>query len=139
MNHLVLGILTVACAACAAGPEPIRWGTDTCEQCRMVLDDKRFGAELQVGGRTYKFDGVDELGKYMVKHPGGTPYVVDAGNGTLVQASKAIFLASPDLRGPMGGHVVAFASKEDAQRFADAQQLKSVAWPTAKQALDERR
>lgn len=135
MNVYTLGILALACTACSAGPEPIRWGTDTCEQCRMVLEDRRFGAELQQGGRVYKFDGVDELAKYMAKHPGGTPYVVDATSGELVKADLAVYLGSPELRGPMGGHVVAFGDKAAAERFADQAGLKTREWPSWKAAL----
>jgi copper chaperone NosL len=135
MNVYTLGILVMACAACAAGPEPIRWGTDTCEQCRMVLEDRRFGAELQLGGRSYKFDGVDELARYMAKHPGGTPYAVDAATGVLLPADQAVYLGSPELRGPMGGHVVAFADRDAALRFADQAGLKTRAWPSWKEAL----
>ena len=137
MKRHGFGMMAIAIlAACTTGPEPIRWGTDTCEQCRMILEDRRFGAELVAGGRTYKFDGIDELGLYMTAHPGaGTPYVVDASSGALIKAEQAVLLASPELRGPMGGHVVAFDNKEAASHFAAQAHLKVLQWPSLADAL----
>jgi copper chaperone NosL len=136
MNPTWLAALALAAvSACTAGPEPIRWGTDTCEQCRMVLEDKRFGALLEAGGRTYKFDGLDELAKYMASHPGGTPYAVDATSGQLVEATRAVLVSSPELRGPMGGQVVAFADAGAAERFVAAAHLKAVRHPRVEEVL----
>ena len=133
---LVLGAIALLAACAKATPEPIRWGTDTCEQCRMVLADRRFGAEIVGPGRVYKFDGIDELGKYIAAHPGaGTPYIVDAESGANVRADQAVFLSSASLRGPMGGHVVGFANHEAGARFATREGLKAIQWPTLANAL----
>lgn len=130
------GACCLLLTACAAGPEPVRWGTDTCDQCRMVLEDHRFAAELVTPGRTYKFDGLDELGLYMSAHPGvGTPYVLDAESGNPVRADQAVLVKSKDLHGPMGGQVVAFASQDGAEHFVHTQRLHDVSWPRLADAL----
>lgn len=137
MKRWTLLALAALSVACAAGPEPIRWGTDTCEQCRMVLDDRRFGVEVVDGGRTYKFDGLDELVKYRHDHGAhGAVYVTDAATGALVPLETATLVASLQLVGPMGGHVVALASRDAAEAYVREQHLHGVRWLTAGQALE---
>jgi copper chaperone NosL len=135
-NLLGLAALMAAClTACAAGPEPIRWGTDACDECRMVLTDRRFGVEL-LDRRPLKFDGLDELGRYLRAHPSdGAIYVAAADTGALLRAEQAVLLASPDLRGPMRGRVVAFASQDAARAFATRERLGQTSFPTLAQAL----
>jgi copper chaperone NosL len=123
LSGLLLVLVLVATSACAAGPEPIRWGTDSCDQCRMVLDDRRFGVEL-VDRQVRKFDGLVELGRYMADHPSnGQVYVTDAATGDLLPASQAVLVPFDGLHGPMGGNVLAFASREAAQAFAAREHL----------------
>lgn len=111
-------MLLAGVTACASGSEPIRWGVDTCDQCRMTLMDKRFGAEL-LGRRPYKFDGVDELARFLVVHPQQGPmFVTDGKTGSLIPASHAVYLSARGITSPMGGHVMSFASRADAERYA---------------------
>lgn len=47
----------VMLTGCDAGPEPMRYGKDECESCRMVISDQRFGCQIVTRkGRVYKFD-----------------------------------------------------------------------------------
>jgi len=130
MKKILLVLALVAAAAlsaCSKGPEPIRWGIDMCDQCRMILGDKRFAAEL-VADRVYKFDGVDELARFRAAHPEkkGAMLVTDGDSGNLIPAEKAVYLSSPDLTAPMGGHVMSFASRQEALAFAVRHGVNSV-------------
>ena len=136
MRLLAMVLATLLVAACSKDPEPIRWGTDMCDQCRMILSDKPFGAEL-VAQRVYKFDGVDELSRFQSAHPEikGAAYVTDGETGNLVPAREAVFIQSTDLKAPMGGHVTSFAKRQEAQQFVAQHQLHEVQWLTFAEAL----
>lgn len=123
MRALVVALLL---GACAQGPEPIRWGVDACEQCRMILSDRRFGAEFVSNkGRIYKFDDVEELGRYLEAHPqAGQAYVTDGESGNLVPAETAAFILAEAIQSPMGSHVMSFADRTAADRYAQAKDLK---------------
>ncbi len=131
-----LGVL--AMLGCSSGPEPIAWGVDTCEQCRMILTDKRFGAELvDARGRAYKFDGVDELAKFLAaKAIEGKAYVTHGAEGALVPAEAAVYLSSPDIRSPMGGSLMAFADRAEAEAFAGEQGFKDLRWLSYREAVE---
>ncbi|HJV65322.1 MAG TPA: nitrous oxide reductase accessory protein NosL [Geomonas sp.] len=104
----------------------------------MILVDKRFGAEL-VAKRVYKFDGLDELARFQAAHPEqrGTAYVTDGESGKLLAAGGATFLASPELRGPMGGNVIAFGQRQAAERFAAEHHLQGARYLAFPEALKE--
>jgi copper chaperone NosL len=120
-------IIAAALAGCSKGPEPIRWGMDMCDHCRMILSDKRFGAEL-VANRVYKFDGIDELARFQASNPEkkGDAYVTDGVTGKLVPAAQAVFLRSAELSAPMGGHVMSFATTKEAEEFVAQHRLHDV-------------
>ncbi|MGB5288980.1 MAG: hypothetical protein WBN42_10875, partial [Ignavibacteriaceae bacterium] len=47
-------------ASCGSKPEPINYGKDECEFCRMQISDNRYGAELVTDkGKVYKFDSIE--------------------------------------------------------------------------------
>jgi len=139
MKRLAIALSILMLTACTKGPEPIRWGTDMCDQCRMILSDKRFGAEL-AAERVYKFDGVDELSRFQAAHADikGAAYVTDGETGNLVPAQQAVFIASPDLKSPMGGRVISFARHQEAERFVTQHQLHDVRWLTFAEALAQK-
>lgn len=126
--------LPLVLLACASGPEPIRWGVDTCAQCRMVLSDRRFGATWATPVRSYPFDEVAELERWRRAHPAieGRAYVTDGVAGGLVPAEQAVYLASPDLHGPMGGQVMSFRDRTTALQAARAagwRQVRLMTYP----------
>ncbi len=131
----VTGILSLL--ACSSGPEPIAWGIDACDQCRMIITDKRFGAELLASrGQIHKFDGVDELAKFLASHDvQGTAYVTSGEQGVLVLAQSAVYLSSPDIRSPMGGSLMAFAERAQAEAYAAANHLNDVRFLSYGEAL----
>lgn len=130
LKRLLLVALALMLAACAAGPEAIRWGTDACDRCRMILSDRAFAAELvEPGGRVLKFDGVDELSRHLAERPGsGKVYVTNGRDGGLVPAESAVYLYAIDVIGPMHGHVISFATRADGERFAAAEKIKDGQW-----------
>ncbi len=62
--------LTLLISSCGSKPEPINYGHDECEFCRMQISDNRYGAELVTDkGKVYKFDSIECLIEFaMVKN-----------------------------------------------------------------------
>lgn len=131
-SNLLLLILMILVAGCSQGPEPIRWGTDTCDRCRMVIVDRSFGAEfVEKGGRIRKFDEVDEMVRYLAERPmEGKAFVTNGLDGGLVPAEHAAYVESPDIKAPMGSHLMSFADRLVAEKFIASTKPSAVRWHT---------
>lgn len=101
---------------CSATVEPIQFGQDDCDHCRMKIMDTKFGAAiLTTKGKTYKFDDVNCLANYISS--GSLPasdvaeeWIVDFGNPkSLILVKDAHFVYSEKVKSPMASHVAAFA------------------------------
>ncbi len=116
---LPLLFLTIACET-RPTPEPIEYGRDSCEFCRMIIADAGFAAELKTKkGKVYKFDSIECLAAFVLsgrvsKEEILAMWVSDfAHKGRLIRVEKAKFLVSDRLRSPMGLNISAYESEED--------------------------
>jgi copper chaperone NosL len=119
----LLAILIVILNACTPKPEPIRFGSDLCVYCKMMISDTRYGGELVTAkGKIYKYDSVECLAAWCLTEkikPGAihSLWVVDFNHPEkLINASQAIYLQSKDLRSPMGLNLSAFSERNMAQK-----------------------
>ena len=123
-NLNIVLILMVFFISCSKEISPIEYGKDQCEQCRMTITDQKYGAEIiSKKGKTFKFDAAEcmlnfvnakkidanEVEKYFV--------VNLAEPGKLIDAVKAVYLISPNLRSPMGGNISSFADMTMADKY----------------------
>lgn len=108
--------------SCSSGPEPINYGSDNCEYCRMGIVDARFGCELvTVQGKNYKFDSIECLAAFSLK--GNVPedeiaslwVTAYPSPARLIAVSASTYLRSDALRSPMGMNFSAFASRSEAE------------------------
>ena len=124
-HWLVLWLLgSFLVGGCTPSPAPIRYGQDNCAHCQMLVMDAHFGTELVTDkGKIYVFDSIECLAWHSTasRMPPGqvhsrwvTP--VDA-PGTLVDAAGAFYLASDNLRSPMGLNLSAFRDENTARSF----------------------
>ena len=120
-------VVLVALSACARGPKAIDYGRESCEYCRMVITDPRYGAELvTTTGKVRQFDSIECLASYFVQaRASGTvrsAWVSDfAHPGTLIPAATAVYVRAPGPSSPMGKGLTAFAPGTDSlviQRIA---------------------
>ena len=105
---------------CSTGPEPIRYGQDNCQHCKMTLTDRRFGAEIVTGkGKVFKFDDLNCLAAYMgeshlPESEIARVVVVDfKKTGEFVDVQQALFLQNEALKSPMRGDVAGFSDMID--------------------------
>ncbi|MCB0620489.1 MAG: hypothetical protein KDC41_17650, partial [Saprospiraceae bacterium] len=48
--------------ACRPAPQPIEYGSDLCDYCKMTIVDRQHAAEAVTGkGRAYRFDAIECL------------------------------------------------------------------------------
>lgn len=106
---------------CSKGPQPLNFGTDQCEHCRMTISDKKFGAEIvNDKGKAFKFDAAECMIKYLTsENTDENNYmllVIDYNQPeTLIDAKSAAYIVSPLIKSPMGEDLAAFKSKKDAE------------------------
>lgn len=117
---LIAGI-SLLVTACNNGPKEIMYGQENCSFCSMTIMDDKYAAQIVMKtGKVYVFDSVECLLQSLESHSGKTEQilVMDFSNpGTLLNASEASYLISPELPSPMGANLTAFSSEEDALKL----------------------
>ncbi len=126
----------VVLSSCSADQQPIKYGTDNCDHCKMTIMDKRFGAEgVNKNGKAFKFDDLSCLAKFektgAVKE--GLFYVAtfDKNDGELFKADGLYFVQDDAFRSPMAGNVAAFSTEEAANNYAKSKNLPVMSWRMA--------
>lgn len=114
-------LLVVCCSQ--TGPQPIVFGSDKCEHCRMTIADPRFAVEIQTKkGRYYKFDDLTCLNAYRTSHDAAAWRAIWVASfdhdHTLVPVEELFFVRANRFKGPMLGDVAAFASEAAAKNAA---------------------
>lgn len=121
---LLLILLTLLLFSCGSNPEPVNYGHDECDFCRMLITDNRYGAELVTDkGKIFRFDEAGCLIEYaIVKNLIGDAnqqfLVTDFSKPeTLIDATRAFYVENENFRSPMGLNVSAFAEETTGKKF----------------------
>jgi copper chaperone NosL len=111
---LAISLVVIIITSCSKQPQPINYGEDECEFCKMIVMDKRYGAELVTDkGKIYFFDSIECLVGYidnqkMTKDNYTSLWVSNyADPGNIIDAENAIYLKNDALRSPMGLNTLA--------------------------------
>lgn len=140
-----IGLLLLLPACAQQGAPAIAFGQVECAYCRMNVTDRQFAAAIITKpGRTYAFDSPECMVQHVAdgriaEEQVATWWVCDHEHpGTWLDATKAYYLHSPELRSPMNGNVAAFAT--DADRAAVEQQVHGdpLDWSGARTSLTTR-
>jgi copper chaperone NosL len=97
--------LAAASVGCSPTTHEIAFGVDTCAECRMLVSDERFGAQIVTKtGKAVTFDSIECMYAYLSHvHRSGERWVVTANHaGTLVREGDAEFRDDGALHPPMG-------------------------------------
>jgi copper chaperone NosL len=105
-------------ASCRHNTVPIDYENDSCAYCRMMITDKRFGAELITKkGKIYKFDSIECLTAHVAQKTEDASaieslWTIDFTRpGEWVHCEDAAYLHSRNLPSPMGAFLSSFQNK----------------------------
>lgn len=117
--RILCAMLALVFWACSIEPEPLIYGKDQCHSCKMTLMDRKFGAELvTTKGKVYKFDDINCLFNFynegsVNKQDFRFKLVVDFSQPEkLIDAEKAVYLKSGQIKSPMASQVAAFETAQ---------------------------
>ncbi len=120
---LMLTASVLLLMACEPKPQPIQFGSDQCEYCRMMITEPQFASQVvNKQGRTFPFDSIE----CMVAHDLTTDnpdnihshWVPDFTNSDVwLQAQEAHYLHSETLRSPMGLYLSAYGVYQVAEEY----------------------
>ena len=105
----------------AEGPPQIRLGDSVCDECNMIISDKRWATATVVegprGATPLLFDDFNCQFNYENDHP--ELVILDRwsychATNKPIKTVTAAFFISPNLRTPMGSGIAAFASSNEA-------------------------
>lgn len=110
-----LGILLISCSI---KPEPLKYGTDSCHSCKMILMDKKFGGEVVTKkGKVYVFDDTNCMVSFLnsdALEGEAIAYklIVDYAQAEkLIPVEHTFYLKSDTIRSPMNSGIAAFESE----------------------------
>ena len=121
MKKLVAIFSLIILVSCGKEKQPIAYGEDSCDFCKMTIVDQIHGAEIVTDkGKVYKFDALECLIDFKQEMVKETPeqfftnhYLVPS---ELISAQTAIYLISENIPSPMGEFITAFPNREQAQK-----------------------
>ncbi len=132
---MLLSFIVLIIAACSKQPEPINYAEDECEFCKMIVMDKRYGAELVTDkGKIFKFDSIECLigylqNKNLTKENYSSVWVGNYANpGNLIEAENALYLKNEEMRSPMGLNVLAVENQDQLNKIINQFGGKQLKW-----------
>lgn len=110
------------CSSCTVSPKAIEYGKDACSYCDMTIVDKTHAAQVVTNkGKSYKYDAIECLiNEIAEKEEKNYAYILVTDFATpekLIDAKKATYLVSEEIKSPMGANLSAFTNKDKAVIF----------------------
>jgi copper chaperone NosL len=123
IGRAVLGAAMLAASGCAVkaeGPPAIDLDRSACSRCGMLISEPVYAAAYKAPGADARvFDDIGCL-RSAARGEAGTLrfWFHDAGDRGWIDGAGATFVASPEIRSPMGGGLLAFRNPAAAERSA---------------------
>lgn len=134
MKHIFKSASILLLLSCSSGSQPINYGKDNCEFCKMTIMDPKFGTEIITKkGKAFKFDSDECLRSYYNAASNtsefASVFVTDYQNpGNLVDGKLAFYLHGLKVKSPMGGNLAAFGKKADAEKMKTQWAAEILTW-----------
>jgi copper chaperone NosL len=124
VNTIAVALAALLIISCTVEPEPLHYGKDSCQVCKMTLVDRKFGAEIVTKkGKVYKFDDVNCMlnfynSDYVSTEEMQEILVVDYSKPEkLIDARNAFYVRSESIKTPMASNVASFLSNDDLRKM----------------------
>ena len=123
LTPIVLGaalLVTAACGVKAGGLPEIEVDRTACSHCGMLISEPLYAAAYQApGGAARVFDDIGCLrDAARTETPGLRFWFHDADDQGWIEGAGAVFVASSEIRTPMGGGLMAYRDPAAAERSA---------------------
>ncbi|WHT40833.1 nitrous oxide reductase accessory protein NosL [Myroides sp. mNGS23_01] len=135
-------LLLVLFVSCTVKVQPIEYGTDNCDFCKMGIVDNKHAAQLvTTKGKNYKFDAIECMLHYIEQQNKPlTAYqhllVADLLQpGVLIPAEDANFIISKNIPSPMGAFLSATTAPEQATKLIEEYTGDHYTFATLRQQL----
>lgn len=133
----ILLIFTVA--SCSNEIDPIRFGFDSCDNCKMLIMDPKFGGViLTKKGKSFKFDDTNCMTNYLKnnfqdKNQISSISTIDYNQPEkLIDATNAVYILSPEIKSPMASGIASFSSHESLLEFMRMYNGSTLTWDEVK-------
>ncbi len=135
--------LLAVLSACEPKPQPINYGSDGCEYCRMTITEPEFGSQVVNNqGRSFKFDSVECMAAYDLTtdnpeniHSLWVPNFLE--RDEWIEANEAVYLHSETLRSPMGLSLSAYADRASAEQMLQEHGGEIIDYNRVKEIIQE--
>ncbi|MBS1522113.1 MAG: nitrous oxide reductase accessory protein NosL [Bacteroidetes bacterium] len=139
MKKTIFLFLVLGITACKRQFEPINYGHEACAYCKMTIMDKHFAAEILTSkGKAIKFDDLGCLLSYIKEEhftdEDASIFVADYNNpdGDFLNARKAVYIKSDQLKSPMGGNYASSPTTAAANKLNAAFNSTLLNWDNLK-------
>jgi copper chaperone NosL len=140
MTYFISQIIIVfACitllTSCENKTDAINYGQDECAFCTMKINDEKYSAKIKTTeGELYKFDSIEcltdfALVKEYVDNSAQSFMIADYNSpGNFIDTRKSMYIHNDKFPSPMGLNVMAFDSKEMAEKFMNENGGELMIW-----------
>ena len=139
MKSLLFFFLIVLFYGCQITTQPINFGKDGCEFCKMTISDNKFGAEIvTTKSKVYKFDCTECLIHFIrnkqvkIENIKILSVINTAEPGNLIDADSSFYLHSEKFPSPMGANISAYRTLNQLNEFKNIYEGEQLTWEQLK-------
>jgi copper chaperone NosL len=126
-------ILLAGAVSCEISPEPIQFGTDSCDFCQMTIVDQQHAAQyVTKKGKQFRFDAIEcmlnDLSEKGMENLALLRVADYSRPGEMTDATRATYLISPEIKSPMGANLSSFSRYQDAEEVHGAHSGELYNW-----------
>ncbi|MFN3307490.1 MAG: nitrous oxide reductase accessory protein NosL [Candidatus Kapaibacteriota bacterium] len=130
--HLVIILFIVSCES--PKPEPIRYGLDVCNFCKMTIVDPKWGAQIITDkGKVFKFDVVECMiafyySKIDTNRVQGMYTINFVQPGEFIEAKQSKYVRTLQFPSPMGLNAISLKTFEDTVKLGLVGEYETLDW-----------
>lgn len=131
--------LSLFFTACSVEPQPINYGQDACDFCKMNIVDQQHAAEIVTQkGKAFKYDAIECMMNYLNRNNLASDemafLLITNYNqpGELIDATQAIYIYSEAIPSPMGAFISGLDNADSAEQIVEVKGGEFFAWDELK-------